>query len=684
MNQLVIGPAGGTVDVHNAGGLTIFDVAGAGGVGFAINGNTTWTGTAGYILGFTSVSPGTPMTIAPNVTLTNSVLLASSGNANLYRVAGGGTLYMTTPVTNVPMSFTVTQNSRLRVDDLTVTPSNTSILGAVTAATVTLDGGALQYSGSTTATAFPFTVAGGGGTVDVSNPATTLTLTGSLVTNGVLNKGGPGVLILNNLANTYPDGIAVSGGRIDVSDDAQLGGAAVTVNPAGTLRYTNTLDTSRTFNLAGGTLEAPVGVVLTLNAATVNGGFLRGPGAFVLFDGAALNGVTSLTSATIVESGLDVVTNFSNGGVFTIIAGQTLSWNGGANTTTGRLTVTGAANVSDFASVGRLTIQGGGTLSNSGTPLVLGGGSQTTINPSGTLTTAPFTSIELNGGLLVNNGTISGITDVNYGSLAKGTGTYDVVNVHQGGMFAPGNSPGIVNAAEVHFDSAPVNSGAPTLQIELAGIAPGIEYDQLHVAGQLSLGGTLAVSLVNNFTPTAGNSFDILDWGTLSGTFATVQLPTQNGRIVWDTSHLYDSGALGGTLSVQATYYLGDINRDSHVDVADITALASALSDLDKYRSNSALTDPQQFKLVADLTGDNLVNNADLQGLIVYLANNAGALPAPGGDSVAAVPEPTSIVLFGLGALAIAFCHGLVNVDASAKCQKPTRRPMPLRRFQLP
>ena len=110
---------------------------------------------------------------------------------------------------------------------------------------------------------------------------------------------------------------------------------------------------------------------------------------------------------------------------------------------------------------------------------MLGGGSRTTINPSGTLAVAAGTTIELNGGLLVNNGTISGTTDVNYGSLAKGTGVYGIVNVGQGGTYAPGNSPGIVTAAAVKFDNTPVISGAPVLQIELAGTTLGTQYDQL-------------------------------------------------------------------------------------------------------------------------------------------------------------------------------------------------------------
>ena len=51
-------------------------------------------------------------------------------------------------------------------------------------------------------------------------------------------------------------------------------------------------------------------------------------------------------------------------------------------------------------------------------------------------------TLELNGGLLVNNGTVSGTTNVNAGAVAKGAGTYGVVNVNQGGVYAPGNSRG--------------------------------------------------------------------------------------------------------------------------------------------------------------------------------------------------------------------------------------------------
>ena len=133
------------------------------------------------------------------------------------------------------------------------------------------DPAAMQYA-ATAATTIPITLSPIGGAVEVSNAATALTLAGAIgppnnSVAGPLTKSGPGVLVLDNLANTFAGGIVVSGGRLEVGDDAQLGVANLTVNAAGTLRYTASAVTSRTFNLNGGKLEAPVGVKLTLEGA---------------------------------------------------------------------------------------------------------------------------------------------------------------------------------------------------------------------------------------------------------------------------------------------------------------------------------------------------------------------------------------------------------------------------------
>src|SRR5262249_27242817 len=77
----------------------------------------------------------------------------------------------------------------------------------------------------------------------------------------------------------------------------------------------------------------------------------------------------------------------------------------------------------------------------------------------------------------------------------------------------------------------------------------------------------------------------------------------------------------------------------------DISAMMIALANLSKYQAmhgtgGGALTNGQ-LQLIGDLTGDSKITNADLQGLIDYLANGRGS----GGGSLAAVPEPASVVL---------------------------------------
>ena len=79
--------------------------------------------------------------------------------------------------------------------------------------------------------------------------------------------------------------------------------------------------------------------------------------------------------------------------------------------------------------------------------------------------------------------------------------------------------------------------------MELGGTAPGSGYDQLQSSGALAFDGTLQVSLINGFIPAAGQSFNLFDWSTTSGTFDTLQLPTLAG-LSWNTSQLYTTGTL--------------------------------------------------------------------------------------------------------------------------------------------
>jgi hypothetical protein len=60
-------------------------------------------------------------------------------------------------------------------------------------------------------------------------------------------------------------------------------------------------------------------------------------------------------------------------------------------------------------------------------------------------------------------------------------------------------------------------------------IASLTSFDQLNVTGHASLNGTLFVDLLNGYVPQVGNMFDIMNFGSSSGTFSvTVGLPINN------------------------------------------------------------------------------------------------------------------------------------------------------------
>jgi len=84
------------------------------------------------------------------------------------------------------------------------------------------------------------------------------------------------------------------------------------------------------------------------------------------------------------------------------------------------------------------------------------------------------------------------------------------------GTYSPGNSPGIVSHETTSF-------GADArVMIEIGGLIPGAQHDRIDVSGDVVLGGTLELTLIDGFAPQAGNRFEILRFGTRTGAFASL------------------------------------------------------------------------------------------------------------------------------------------------------------------
>ena len=150
-----------------------------------------------------------------------------------------------------------------------------------------------------------------------------------------------------------------------------------------------------------------------------------------------------------------------------------------------------------------------------------------------------------------------------------------------------------------------------------------------------------------SFTPTALDQFNnpmaivpTFTWSVDQGSIGTVDaagtytapLSTAGSATVRATS-----GIISGTAAVTVNYLMGDMNFDGHRDAADIVAFMQAVTNLGTYQTQEGLSN-QDLLAIADINGDNHVDNADLQALISLLANASGGASA----SVFSLTAPAS------------------------------------------
>lgn len=200
----------------------------------------------------------------------------------------------------------------------------------------------------------------------------------------------------------------------------------------------------------------------------------------------------------------------------------TVTGNGSTWTNSGNLILSGSALNTSTTGDSQLVVSDGGTVEIGGTLRIHGNGT-VNLQSGGTILTQHFDptdgTFNFTGGTLAITGEFAGDLHVPQAGTLKGDGTV-VGNVMNAGLVAPGFSPEII-----HVDGDYEQTAEGTLEIEIGGLTPGTQHDQLQVTGTATLNGRLQVSLIDGFVPVANDEIIALQAGNISGTFSSIAPP---------------------------------------------------------------------------------------------------------------------------------------------------------------
>jgi hypothetical protein len=672
-----LGPGNGTghLTVNGAGTLTV-------GGTFAVNTGSSVDFSAGVINAAALDFAGTPSLFnwtGGTLNLTSNITWDSAAAASTSRAFG------TSLAVGANKTLVVSGNETLGGAGVFSLTLNSGGIHHVTGALTIDPAGTLTLSAGSTLVAGSIVQAGGAINGTLRSEASFVhqsgLFTGRLVNLGVASISGLNFTTGNGVENDGSMTVAagqtliVNGAGLDnvgmftLVGGALSGSGPVLNNYGGTLHGRGTINSPLTNN---GVLE--VDGVLRFNAPATNNGIVRGSGTMIGAFANAAGGTLAVGSGEL----LAISNAWTNSGLTTLAGSGVLG--GGAITNTGTIQGAGTIN-SPIANSGVIRAAGGeldlgaagvtnatggliqaatgnmvmvlqGLAANAGTIAVTGGAFDNNyrpltnlgvINGYGVIRTSTLTNTnKLNVGegnmdvfgAVVNNGTIGlqGGRSIFFFGGVSGPGNYTGAGT---AVFladvSPGNSP-----AAVTFSGNVTLASSSTLLVELGGTVRGSEYDAILAAGNLTLGGALAVSFIDAgdgvFAPAEGDAFDLLDWGSLTGTFSSISLPPLNG-LRWDTSQLYSNGVL----SVVAAFLEADFNESGMVNGADLTPWKSGFG-----TSITAAHDQ------GDADGDQDVDGGDF---LLWQRQLGMSSPLP---SATNVPEPATLLLVTVAWFAIA------------------------------
>ncbi len=447
----------------NAGSLTIL-----GGTTFKVASLTQISGT--------TLTAGTYV-LDSNLSLTGATESITTNDASI--TLAGGTIENANS-TNALASLATNAKALTLAGDANFTTagnfSNTGSLTVDSGSTFTVTGTLTQYKSATNALqggtfVVGGTLAGAFGANGIEADASNLTMEGSgTLKNTTSGANANGLENFNTIAST---------GSFTLADDADFTAAAnftnsgkLTVDAGSTFGVTGTLTNLSSGTLTGGTYT----IAGTLQLASANGGITTNA-ATVTLEG---------TAAKILDGTSNALSSLANNsGTLTLASAATLVTANSTFTNSGTVDVEKGTTLEAGTGAEQEYSQTGGT---------------TTVD--GTLAAGGTTGVSVTGGTLLGAGSVK-------------------ANVSNGATISAGDAG---KAGLLTITGTYTQLSSATLNANLGGTTVGTEYSQLKISGTASLGGTLAVTLINSFTPTIGQTFTILTAKSITGTFTNTTI----------------------------------------------------------------------------------------------------------------------------------------------------------------
>lgn len=579
-----LGSGVGTISVTGSGayqiGAAISDYAGQAGVLRKTGAGTLYLNpdTSNTFSGGTTVVSGTLQFGATGSLGTGMVTLGSSGggSATLESVRGGytaannitvasgsgGTLtlyYSGTGAFNSTFSGTITLNDNLTVRSDAITGQAMRLTGAVSGSsnitktgtgTLRLENNNTGYSGTTTISAGTVQLGSNGTTGGIGTGAivnngvltiartNTLTLNNDMTGTGSLVQAGTGTTTISNGNNTYSGGTTVASGTLQYGRTNSLGTGGIALGSVGGGNATleNYLAGWTTANTI--TTVAGSGGILTLSMSGTTNFTSLFSGNVVLNDSLVIDSEAAATFAMRMTGTISGTGNITKTGAGVLRLETNSTYSGTTTISTGTLQLgnnTTAGNV------------GAGSVINNSALLILRSNAVAltnqisgtgTVTQSGSGTTTLSNANTYTGGTTVNGGALM-VTNTT--GSATGTGSVTVTTTLGGtGTIAPTGTNMVALGGAVQPGVAGTNNGIGTLSFTPVD-GNVIFQNGSSVAFEISANG-VNDKLLFNASGSARMDFSAMAAGSLGVTFAAGYTPAVN-----DSFDLLDWSAVSGT-----------------------------------------------------------------------------------------------------------------------------------------